>query len=165
MRVHIVWAGPFAQESVHATVHLPHRQVPEPPQSASTAHEVSQRGGSAFFEDEQEAQANANKPAPKSKPPSHANQTNPAFGRTLTSKCSFHKPHSSGFRIPFQMEAGGGDPSAAKRRLSALDNVPVLRLNRYVNGTYEQVCHYLPCIRPPLPLASWVWKGRLVGKA
>jgi hypothetical protein len=64
VRVQIVWAGPFAQESVHATVHLPHRQAPEPPQSASTAHEVSQRGGSIFFEEEQEAQANANQTAP-----------------------------------------------------------------------------------------------------
>jgi hypothetical protein len=62
--VQIVWAGPFAQESVHATVHLPHRQAPEPAQSASTVHEASQRGGSAFFEDEQEAQAMANKQAP-----------------------------------------------------------------------------------------------------
>jgi hypothetical protein len=64
VRVQIVWAGPFAQESVHATVHLPHRQTPETPQSASTVHEASQRAGSAFFEDEQEAQANTNNPAP-----------------------------------------------------------------------------------------------------
>jgi len=63
VRVQIVWAGPFAQESAHATVHRPHRQTPEPAQSASTAHEASQRGGSAFFEGEQVAQANANKPA------------------------------------------------------------------------------------------------------